>query len=62
VPANATATAHLPVPAHARVTEGGKPLDRAPGVSRIGRTRDAVTCELVSGRFRFSAEWSGKKV
>jgi alpha-L-rhamnosidase len=61
VPANSTATAHLPVPAQARVTEGGKPLDRAPGVSRIARTRDAVTCELVSGRFRFSAEWSGQK-
>jgi len=29
VPANSTATAHLPVPAQARVTEGGKPLDRA---------------------------------
>ena len=61
VPANATATARLPVPAQARVTEGGKPLDRAPGVSRIARARDAVTCELVSGRYRFSAEWSGQK-
>jgi alpha-L-rhamnosidase len=61
VPANATATARLPVPATARVTEGGKPLDRAPGVSQIARIRDALTCELVSGRYRFTAEWPGKK-
>jgi alpha-L-rhamnosidase len=62
VPANATATARLPVPSNARVTEGGKPLDRTPGVSRIVRTRDAVTCELASGRYRFAAEWADKKV
>ena len=61
VPANATATARLPVPPNARVTVGGKPLHRTPGVSHVARTRDAVTCELVSGRFRFAAEWKGKQ-
>jgi alpha-L-rhamnosidase len=62
VPANATATAQLPVPSTARVTEGGKPLHRAPGISRIARTREGVTCELASGRYRFTAEWTDKKI
>jgi len=48
------------VPAQARVTEGGKPLDRAPGVSRIARTgRGHLRAGFRS--LSFSAEWSGQK-
>ncbi|MDD2763746.1 MAG: glycoside hydrolase family 78 protein [Opitutaceae bacterium] len=61
VPANTTATARLPVPPKARVTEAGKPLDQAPGVAKIVRTKDGVTCHLASGRYRFTAEWTEKK-
>ena len=61
VPANTTATARLPVPPKARITEGGKPLDRAPGVSKVARGKDAVTCQLTAGRYRFAAEWTAAK-
>lgn len=61
VPANATATARLPVPRKARVTEGGKALDRAPGVAKVVRSDDSITCQLAAGRFRFSAEWPASR-
>ncbi len=61
VPANTTATARLPVPPKARITESGKPLDRAPGVAKVARTKDGVTCQLAAGRYRFNAEWTEKK-
>jgi alpha-L-rhamnosidase len=61
VPANTTATAGLPVPPKARITESGKPLDRAPGVTKVARTKDEVTCQLAAGRYRFNAEWTEKK-
>ncbi len=61
VPANATATARLPVPLKARITEGGKLLDRVPGVAKVVRTKDGVTCQLAAGRYRFTAEWTEKK-
>ena len=61
VPANASATARLPAPSSARITEGGKPFDRVPGISRIVRTKDAATCELAGGRYRFAAEWTAKR-
>ena len=49
------------MPPKARVTEGGKPLERAPGVNKIARTKDAVTCQLAAGRYRFAAEWTATK-
>jgi len=61
VPANTAATARLPVPSQARIIEGGKPLDRVPGVAKIVRAKDGVTCQLVAGRYRFTAEWTEKK-
>ena len=61
VPANTTATARLPVPVKASITESGKPVEHAPGVTGIRRTKDAVTCQLVAGRYRFTAEWTEKK-
>jgi hypothetical protein len=41
--------------------ESGKPVEHAPGVTGIRRTKDAVTCQLVAGRYRFTAEWTEKK-
>ena len=61
VPASTTATARLPVPPKARITESGKPLERAPGINKISRTRDEVSCHLVAGRYRFAAEWPSTK-
>ncbi|HUL53308.1 MAG TPA: glycoside hydrolase family 78 protein [Opitutaceae bacterium] len=61
VPANTTATARLPVPPKARITEGGKPLERAPGVAKVVRGKDEVRCELAAGRYRFAAEWPETK-
>jgi alpha-L-rhamnosidase len=61
VPANTTATARLPVPVTASILESGKPVDRAPGVTKVRRAKDAVTCELAAGRYRFTAEWAEKK-
>ena len=61
VPANTTAAARIPVPPNARMTECGKPFNRAPGVSRIARTKDSITCELAAGRYRITAEWTKKR-
>ena len=57
VPPNTTATARLPVPPSARLTEAGGPLDAADGVSRVGTQGNAVSCELVSGEYHFRAAW-----
>ncbi len=61
IPANTTAAARLPVPPRAKITETGKPLDRAPGVSHVARGKDAVSCHLAAGRYRFAAEWATVK-
>ena len=61
VPANTTATARLPVPPRAKITESGKSLDRAPGVTKVVRRKEAVTCLLAAGRYRFAAEWAAVK-
>ena len=60
VPANTTASVRLPVPPKAHITEGGRPIERATGVTKVGRGKNEVTCLLDSGRYRFAAEWSDK--
>ncbi|QYM80675.1 glycoside hydrolase family 78 protein [Horticoccus luteus] len=57
VPPNTTASARFPVPATARLTEGGRPLARATGVKHVKASTDAVTCELAPGHYRFAATW-----
>lgn len=57
VPPNTTASARLPVPGTARITEGGWPLRRAAGVKNVQAAADAVTCELAPGHYRFTAVW-----
>jgi len=61
VPANTSATVRLPVPPKSRITESGKPFERAPGVAKVAHRKDAVTCELGAGRYRFAAEWTAAK-
>jgi alpha-L-rhamnosidase len=57
VPPNTTATARFPVPAAAKIVEGDRPLGRAAGVKNVQASADAVTCELASGHYRFTATW-----
>jgi alpha-L-rhamnosidase len=57
VPPNTTASARIPVPAGASITEGGKPLARTTGITAVKSTRTATSCELVSGKYKFTATW-----
>jgi alpha-L-rhamnosidase len=57
VPPNTTASASFPVPFGAKITEGGRPLARAAGVSAVKSTRAATTCELAAGTYKFTAGW-----
>ncbi len=53
LPANTTATVSVPAPAHATVTEGGRPLDGGEGVTPLSRDAHAVVCRVGSGTYRF---------
>lgn len=55
VPPNTTATATFPVPAGAKITEGGRPLARSAGVKTSKGAPN--TCTLAAGRYRFTATW-----
>ncbi len=53
LPANTTATVFLPAPPHATVTEGGRPLDGAEGVTPLRRAAEMIVCRVGSGTYRF---------
>lgn len=53
VPANTTATLHLPANSAASITENGMPAAESMGVSFIGSNEDRVTYELVAGTYQF---------
>lgn len=55
VPANTTATVHVPSADAASVTEGDGPASRAPGVRALPAIPGHAVFEVGSGRFRFSA-------
>ena len=57
VPPNTSATAHVPVPPNAALTETGIPLKEAGGVSQIHAEPNSVSCELASGEYHFKATW-----
>lgn len=59
VPANSTATVHLPAGPDATVTESGRPLGQGNGVSAIQRAAHETRCRIGSGRYSF--EVSGYK-
>jgi hypothetical protein len=53
IPANITATIHVPGTDPSRVTESGVPATRAPGVTYVGATLDAVKYAVGSGTYHF---------
>jgi len=48
--------ADLALPMRGEVREGGRPLEKAPGVRLVAREADTLTLELGSGRYRFKGE------
>jgi alpha-L-rhamnosidase len=52
VPANATATVTLPFAG--RATEGGAPLEKAPGVKVLEATATGIVVAVESGTYDFS--------
>jgi alpha-L-rhamnosidase len=60
VPANTTATAWVPSAGAASVTESGKPVGKAQGVSVRGTEPGFVVCELESGTYHFASAVSGR--
>jgi alpha-L-rhamnosidase len=57
VPPNTTATARLPVPPSASISESAQPLAQSPGISQVRTDATGVSCELASGRYTFTATW-----
>jgi alpha-L-rhamnosidase len=53
VPANTTATVHVPCTPEALVTERDEPIERALGLRVLGRGAHAVICEAAAGRYTF---------
>ncbi|MBP8305256.1 MAG: family 78 glycoside hydrolase catalytic domain, partial [Phycisphaerae bacterium] len=59
VPANTTATVRLPHAWIGQVTESGRPLDQADGVSSASQVRDGVAVEIGSGQYAFQYREAG---
>ncbi len=53
VPANTSARVHLPCDGMRTVTESGRPLDQAPGVSRTSEQPGFAILEIGSGEYAF---------
>jgi alpha-L-rhamnosidase len=53
IPANATATVHVPSAEAADVTEGGKPAEKAEGVELLHRENGATVFAVGSGEYEF---------
>jgi alpha-L-rhamnosidase len=53
IPANTTATVHVPSADAAAVTEGGRPAAKAQGVRFLRMEDAAAVYEIGSGRYRF---------
>ncbi len=58
VPANTTASVHLPAISLDTVTESGLPVDQAQGVERAAVQDATVIVEVASGSYRFAAQSS----
>jgi alpha-L-rhamnosidase len=56
VPANTTATLHLPAGSQDAVTEGGQPAAQAEGVELVGYEAGKAVLELESGRYEFETD------
>jgi alpha-L-rhamnosidase len=53
VPANTSATIHVPATETSRITESGKPADHTTGVKGIQRDGSRVTFQVGSGKYEF---------
>ncbi|XVU28705.1 family 78 glycoside hydrolase catalytic domain [Actinoplanes sp. CA-054009] len=53
IPANTTATVHVPATAKGKVTEGGRPAHQASGVRYAGHQLDAEVYQVGSGTYSF---------
>jgi len=56
IPANTTATVHIPAANPAGVLEGRKPAPQAEGVRLIGKQNDVVLFEIGSGTYHFTSQ------
>lgn len=60
VPPNTTATVLIPVESDSQVSESGKPLEKAEGISAVHRKATEVVCNLKSGKYSFTIEPFGQ--
>jgi len=56
IPANTTATIHVPAKDHSRVTEGGIPVAKAEGVKFLRQEKDKAMFEVGAGTYKFASE------
>jgi len=56
IPANTTATVHIPTANPSGILEGGKPAPQAEGVRLIGKQGSEVLFEIGSGTYRFTSQ------
>jgi len=56
IPANTTATVYLPAKDFESITESGKPVAQANGVSFLRRENDRVVLEVGSGTYQFASK------
>ncbi|MBN1909130.1 MAG: glycoside hydrolase family 78 protein [Pirellulales bacterium] len=57
IPANTTATVHVPTTQPASVQESGRPAVESPGVKFLRNEVDAAVYSVESGRYEFTAEY-----
>lgn len=57
VPPNTAATLRLPVPASARVIEGGKAIESSPGIRGRGYEAGRLVLDVGPGEYQFVARW-----
>jgi alpha-L-rhamnosidase len=55
IPANTTATIHIPVTGAGEVMEGGQPLTASKNVEVVGREKEYMVVKVGSGKYEFSS-------
>jgi hypothetical protein len=61
IPANTTATIHVPAADPGAVTEGGRPAARAEGLRLVETRPRAAVFAAEAGHYRFESVWGGDK-
>jgi len=59
LPPNTSAEVWVPAESVSGVSEGGSPVERAPGVRLLREERGRVVLAVDSGRYAFSSSWAG---